>query len=613
MGKASTQTPDWASQMPAVTEQQLASLVEKNVVRLEPTSKPKSKEVSDLGARILDKELLKEIAFPYIKIFKHFNKLKSIAYSKNNGCYSCKSPFNPDSDESFIYGDTGWKDPSSGKIGKDYFDLIADLYNVVRGSAEAKEISVKILGYSELKPHTKKESNTRKKLGQLSKGKFPRTDLGNAERFRDQAQGAARYCEAWASWLVYNGKFWAKSELEAYKVAKRVIRSIYKEAEFCVDDFERKELGKHAINSERAQAIKSMLSLARSEEGISIKPNEIDANLNLFNVENGTLDLRTGKLLPHNPDNLISKISPVNFDASAECPTWLRFLNEVFQGDKQLIEFVQRAAGYSLTGDISERAIFFLFGVGKNGKSTFVETLSHVLGEDFAVALPAESLTIKKADGAVPNDIAKLKGARFVSSREMEEGRRLAEARVKELTGNEKITARFMRADFFDFTPECKIWLSTNHKPIIRGDDQAIWDRIKLIPFKVRFTKEQQDCDLQNKLRAEASGILNWLLEGCMKWRAAGLGVASAIDEATGSYQQEMDLVGNFLSERCEEKSDLRVNCSDLFQAYKTWCDQDGIEPLSQPMFSKKLQSRGYESKAGAGNRKFYFGLVLKP
>jgi len=429
------------------------------------------------------------------------------------------------------------------------------------------------------------------------------TDLGNAERFvRDHGEDV-RYCYPWRKWLVWTGTRWERDDTgKVHKLAKETVRAIYREASDAEDEDRRKALAKHATQSEAEPKIRAMLELAKSETPIS--PDTLDADPWLFNATNGTIDLRTGALREHRREDLITKLALVEYAPSATAPTWEAFLERVLPGE-DLRTFVQRAAGYSATGDISEQCMFINHGTGANGKSTFQETISAALG-DYAMRTPTEMLLAKRSDG-VPNDVARLKGSRFVSASETEEGRRLAESRIKDLTGQDTITARFMRAEWFDFEPVHKLWLSTNHKPEIRGTDAAIWRRIRLMPWTVSIPPAEQDKKLPKKLRAELPGVLAWIVRGCLEWRHKGLQAPEEVRRATVEYRAEMDVVGAFLAECCVLGSDQDVSAADLYKAYGEWCKDTGEAQVKQRRFGGQLTERGaferYRGGKSGGHR----------
>ena len=437
------------------------------------------------------------------------------------------------------------------------------------------------------------------------------TDLGNARRLIYRHGHLMRYCYPWRKWLVWDGARWAIDETAAAeRLAKDTVQAFYDEAMHTSDLEVRQRLLKHAIKSEGAANISNMLSLARSEEGTPVLTNTLDRNRWLFNCLNGTLDLKSMTLRSPDQADLITQLSPVPFDPSAECPLWLTFLDRVMNGNTSLMSFLKRAIGYALTGETSEQVLFFLYGIGRNGKSTFVETIRAVLG-DYAQQMPSDSLMMKHSSSGNSNDIARLRGARFAVSMETEEGRRMAESMVKQLTGGDRISARFLHAEFFEFDPTHKLFLCTNHKPIIRGTDNAIWRRIRLIPFSVIIPLEDVDPELKSKLLREAPGILRWAVEGCIEWQKNGLGCPIEVEEATDEYRKEMDVLGDFLNECFEIVPMMTLSASEIYKTYKDWCEDGGEFCLSQTKFGKSMNERGFEKKRREGGL-FYVGLVRK-
>jgi len=431
------------------------------------------------------------------------------------------------------------------------------------------------------------------------RGVYLCTDTGNAERLADRHGANLRYCYPWGKWLVYDGTRWHVDVRGAVvRLAKNTARSIFEEAKEASSDTAAKELGKWASSSLSEGKLRAMITLAQSEPGIPVLPEELDASPDLLNVPNGTIDFRTGKLREHRREDLITKIAPVEYDPDASAPTWEAFLERALPSG-ELRSFVQRAVGYSATGDTSEQCMFINHGGGANGKSTFQETIAAALG-DYAMRAPTEMLLAKRSDG-VPNDVARLKGARFVSASETEEGRRLAESRIKDLTSQDTITARFMKAEWFDFAPTHKLWLSTNHKPEIRGTDAAIWRRIRLVPWKVSIPPAEQDKKLPEKLRSELPGILAWVVRGCLGWRRKGLQAPEEVRQATGDYRSEMDVLAAFLEECCILRSDAMAFAKNLYIAYKEWCEANGEPIEKQRRFGMRLTERGLRRQKVGG------------
>jgi len=408
-------------------------------------------------------------------------------------------------------------------------------------------------------------------------GSFRLTDLGNAERLVARYGAHIRYVPQWG-WLVWDGRRWARDEgeCEVRRLAAQTIRQIYAEAARLEDKEERKALVQHARRSEARPRLEAMVKLA--EPKVAAKPSAFDRDPWLLNVENGIIDLKTGRLSPHRSENFITRLAPIRFDSQASAPTWGRFLHEVFERREALICFLQKAMGYSLTGLTDEQVLFILYGVGANGKSTLLRAFRAVLG-DYALQTPAETLLVKR-DGHIPNDLARLKGARLVTAVETEDGRQVAEVLVKQMTGGDPVTARFLHREFFEFVPEFKLFVAANHKPRIRGTDHAIWRRVRLVPFNVVFTNP--DRTLPNRLLAELPGILAWAVEGCRLWQAEGLGLPEEVRVATDTYRQEQDVVGQFIEERCVAAPNAQIKFSDLYDDYVTWCQRNGEEPLKE-------------------------------
>jgi len=435
------------------------------------------------------------------------------------------------------------------------------------------------------------------------------TDLGNAERLVARHGAELRYCHPWARWLAWDGRRWAIDDAgEVKRRAKETTRAIYAEAAQLADESVRKERAKWAMRSENRTRLDAMTYLAQSETGIPVTPDELDAGPWLLTCNNGTLDLRTGKLRPHAQTDLITKLAPVDYDPNAQAPTWQAFLQRIMAENETLTAFLRRAVGYSLTGDTGERALFFLHGAGANGKSTFLETIRAMAG-DYGLRTPTETLMTKRS-GAIPNDVARLKGARLVTAAESDEGKRLAEALIKDLTGGDTIAARFMRAEWFDFRPQCKIWLATNHKPTIKGTDKAIWDRIKLIPFEVIIPDEEQDRRLIERLKAELPGILAWAVRGCLEWYQDGLGIPDVVTTATGRYRDEMDVLGAFIADRCELTPTASETAKALYNGYKDWCEANGEKSVSKRAFGLRLAERGLD-RYSDGKARSWLGIEL--
>ncbi|HPM84554.1 MAG TPA: phage/plasmid primase, P4 family, partial [Candidatus Anammoximicrobium sp.] len=428
------------------------------------------------------------------------------------------------------------------------------------------------------------------------------TDAMNARRFAVRFGADVRYCDLWGKWQSWDGTRWKIDDCRAVdSFAKQIGKELWTEYEKLAPEFdpeEDKAIFKAMIGfcqrSNSDHGLRSMLALVRSELGIPVVPSQLDQDPWLFNVQNGTIDLRTGKLRPHDRADYITKLAPVEFREGADCKLWCAFLNVVLP-DADLRGFVRRLVGYCLTGSTQEHILPFLYGVGANGKSTFLNTVLALLGTDYAIKAPTDLLLAKKSEGH-PTELADLFGRRFVACIEAEDGRRLAESLVKELTGGDRIRARRMREDFWEFSATHKIWLAANHKPQVRGTDYGIWRRIKLIPFGVIIPDDKQDKALPGKLLGELPGILNWALIGCAEWQRDGLGEPPVVRAATADYRNEMDVLGDFIAERCLVADGCEVGASELFEAYKTWCEAAGEKAITQRRFGMQLTERGFQS-----------------
>lgn len=414
------------------------------------------------------------------------------------------------------------------------------------------------------------------------------TDTGNAERFAQQHGQNVRYCYAWNKWLAWDGTRWKLDDTGALeRMAKLTARSILREAAAEEDSDRRKALVKFARASESAARRDAMLKLVRSEPGIPVLPEILDTNTWLLNCQNGTIDLRTGQLRDHRREDLITKLVPVEFRPDAKAPTWLSFLDRIFASTAGLIVFVQRLLGYCLTGSVREQVLPIFHGKGSNGKSTLIGTMLELLGLDYAIKAAPDLVLLKK--DAHPTERADLAGKRLVACIEVDEGRNLAEALVKDLTGGDKIRARRMREDFWQFDPTHKIILAVNHRPAIRGTDHAIWRRIRLVPFTVTIPDAEQDKDLANKLLAELPGILAWCVQGCLEWQASGLGEPEEVKTATEEYRADEDVLAGFLADCCVVQPGATARATTLYKCYLDYCDQNGEKPWGQRQFGRAM------------------------
>lgn len=439
------------------------------------------------------------------------------------------------------------------------------------------------------------------------------TDVGNAERFVAMFKDSVKYCSIYKKWFIWNGKRWEQDDTgKIITYAIECVRNIMHDADMLPDGDKRKALIQHSLRSESSGRLKALLDLASGMPAITIRSDDLDANPWLLNCQNGTIDLRTGKLQAHNPQDYITRICAAPYDTTCAIPLWTSLLNKVSGGDEAVKRYMQKAFGYALTGDISEQAIFLLYGTGSNGKSTMLNVFAELL-DGYAQSTSSDTFMQKKND-TVNNDIARLKGARFVSAIEMEEGKRMAESLIKSMTGGDKLVTRFLYGEFFEYIPQFKVFLAVNHKPIIRDTTKSIWRRIKLMEFTNTFTEQERDRNFPAKIMAtELSGILAWAVQGCLLWQQEGIQDPDRIREATQEYRAEMDSFAHFFEECCEIKESGRVSNKMLRAAYDEWCKENGEFALSQRPFSQKLLERGFQKKRMPGNGAYmWHGFILR-
>uniref|UniRef100_A0A6M3IJM3 Putative DNA primase n=1 Tax=viral metagenome TaxID=1070528 RepID=A0A6M3IJM3_9ZZZZ len=422
---------------------------------------------------------------------------------------------------------------------------------------------------------------------------------------------------------MWNGRYWEQDDRRRiWELAKETVRTIAAEANLIpvgttqdedrIRSKQRAAVLTHAVASEGKKRIADMIELAKSD--IPVSTEDLDRNTWFINCENGTLDIRTGELHPHTPEDFITRMAPVVFNPAAKSELWPAFLDIVIP-DPDLQHFVQKAVGYSLTGDCREEVMFFLYGSGANGKSTFVNATLELLGPYAAQVSPS---TLIVQQGERPrNDLAKLRGKTFVSASEASGKAAFDEELLKRMTGQDKLVARFLFKEEFEMTPTWKVWLMSNHRPRIEGVDNAIWRRLHCIPFTARIPVGKRDPMIKHALShdsGERSAILNWAVEGARLWLQEGLTPPDVVKSATHSYRLEMDTLGQFLEDCCAIRPDVRVRYADLYTCYRTYCDNLGERGLAQRVFTQQLVTRGdgiVETRK-IGNNRFYIGIRIE-
>lgn len=438
---------------------------------------------------------------------------------------------------------------------------------------------------------------------------FNPTDTGNAERLVARYGKNFRFNYSRGVWLVWTDTHWGENTTgQMDQLAKATVRAIPEEAVGLEGEAFSRRL-KWAAASESAGKRAAMIDLARSEPGVRVLAEELDQDPWLLNVANGTIDLRTGELRSHRREDLITRCLKTPYVPAASCPTFLTFLDRIFAGNAELISYVQRMIGYALTGSIREQAIFIAYGNGSNGKSTLLGAISKLL-EDYATEADTDSFLERQGGDRIREDVAALEGARFVSASETADGKRLSEAFVKKATGGEKLRARRLFENGYLFLPQCKVWLSTNHRPQIVGTDHAIWRRIRLLPFTVTIPDNERDRDLPAKLESEQPGILAWAIAGCREWLSAGEQSPRTVFQATEQYRRDMDALANWIEDRCELRAGVRTPAKDLYADYVTYCGRSGEDPLKQRTFATRLTERGC-GETRTGSARFRTGIRL--
>lgn len=496
--------------------------------------------------------------------------------------------------------------------------LMRDKWDEKRGNATYGEATLNRAIHDTTDIYTPKREPLKYDLTFLENNKTkkehpPRSwdDTGNAERFVDHFGDIVRYSFIDKKWYFYNGSYWEVDQRGNIRnlidvmvddMAKEKISAF---GDLTIEDVE-KEFRKH-IKRSRSNSGKNAMQ-DEMKHRVSVMPEEFDRERMLLNTKNGYLDLTSGILHEHDMKKMFSRETNTEYTDNTDAPEWHQFLKEIFDGDKELMRYIQKSVGYSLTSSTKEQVMFILHGGGRNGKSIFLETISDLLGT-YANTIQATTIMVKQQVG-INSDIARLKGARLVTSSEPNEGFRFDEGLIKQLTGGDKVTARKLYGEEFEFNPEFKLWLATNHKPIIRGTDDGIWRRLIVIPFNVQIPEHKVDKDLKYKLQREASGILNWALEGCLMWQREGLVKPSSIQESVGEYREEMDVIEAFIDDCLVKGEDFEIQSSRVYKIYKQWAIDNTQYLMSSTKFGKEFGNKFEKRRLSKGN--FYKGVRPK-
>lgn len=433
-----------------------------------------------------------------------------------------------------------------------------------------------------------------------------RTDLANSRRFVAWAGRDIRFCHAWKKWLIWDGKRWRIDEAGGtVRLAKRIVDSLFK---FALQTQDGAAI-RFAASSASAQRIAAMIKLAESEPGVSISADDLNADTMLLNCTNGTLCLKTGELRPHTRGDYITKICPTAYDPEAASCVFDEFIDAIFEGNESVIEFVKRLLGYCLTGSVEEQIIAFWLGIGANGKSTLLNAVLDTVGSDYTMKAKRDFLVVQKHQGH-GTELMDLFGMRLAVVAETDDGQRLAEGFVKDVTGGDRIRGRRMKEDTWEYTPTHKIILATNHQPAIRGTDFAIWRRIRLVPFTQVFDGDRQDRQLPEKLIAAREAILAWMVRGCLEWRANGLGCPDEVANATAGYRSDQDVIAIFVADECVVGGPFKVKAADLYSSFRSWCERTGERDHGKRRFGQSMTERGYERFKSDGH--WYRGIGLR-
>jgi len=505
----------------------------------------------------------------------------------------------------------GWTEPSATLFinalctaTKD--EELADRLKIIKATFAKAAADKKFTGWKTLTEFL--DESTVKKvrewldLNLIVDSEFRTTDLGNAKRFEKLFKNRLIFNCTRGKWYEWVGHHWKQDEKNAVRLyTEEVIQQIKDESGDSSNTKLKKLLKAHVDQLESRAKIDNMLNLA--QDRLAVLASDLDKNPWLMGCANGTIDLKKGELRDSEQSDLITRTASVKFDAKAKAPRWLKFLEEIFLGKKDVIHFVHKSLGYTLTGLTSEQVLFLLWGTGWNGKSTFLEAIRYIVN-DYSISIASASLMESKSAGNnASGDIARLQGVRFATTTESKQSGNVDEERIKLLVSSDAITARFLYQEEFEFKPEFKLWVGCNHRPNIKGTDTGIWRRIRLVPFTAKFPPEKRERGLEERLKGESEGILAWMVAGCLLWQKEGLIPPEEVTKATEEYRNEMDTIGSFLSSKCLVGESHKCHPAQFYAEYKSWSEGSGEWAVSLQKLLSKLRDRGiYEVKNRSGS-----------
>ncbi|PTF65041.1 DNA primase [Staphylococcus chromogenes] len=440
-------------------------------------------------------------------------------------------------------------------------------------------------------------------------------DTGNAERLKDKFGDFIRYNYTANSWYYYDGKRWKKDDSGKMKTLVDKVVASLKDEKISAEHYEgykdeeiKKFRTRHWKDSRNHNKKENMMK--ECQHLLPIHNHNFDTDFSLFNTQNGYINLNNGELLDHDKNKYFTKISNIEYTDKADCPKWEQFLDDIFLGNQELIKFIQRCIGYSLSGYTTEQVLFVLYGNGRNGKSVFLDVINEVFGDYSTNIQPQVIMTSKLGNNGGPTpELAKLDGARFVTTTEPNEGDRFDEGLLKQITGGDRISARKLHENSFEFTPQLKLWMATNHKPYVRGTDEGIWRRFVIIPFAKQIPLHEVDRELPQKLKEELPAIIKWCVDGYLEWQRIGLSEPEIVREQRDEYRAEMDSTELFIRDVCETGETKFIRTSQLFKAYDTWARDNHQYRMSNKKFRTEMEKKFTVKKS---SYEYYQGIQIE-